>query len=130
MPHLASQNTAYLLDLIERFADGRRHDYIMSPLVKRFTAEDKIALVLYYSVRTRRCEYKRPDDPAMVVRGRGLYEKRCTRCHGPRGRGKEGYSYIAGQPEKYVSRSLTYFREKSGGGVNALMAAAASTTVE
>ncbi len=95
VPHLASQNTAYLLDQMERFADGRRHDYIMSPLAKRFSAEEKIALVLYYSVQTRRYEYKRPDDPAMVVRGRG----------------KQGYSYIAGLPEKYVSSTLTHFRE-------------------
>ncbi len=126
VPHLASQNTAYLLQQIERFADGRRNDYIMSPLAKRFTAGEKIALVLYYNAQTRRYDYRRSVDPALVLRGRDLYEKKCASCHGPGGRGKQGYSNISGLPVKYVSSTLTHFREKTGGRTNDLMMAVAS----
>ena len=78
-------------------------------------------------LQTRRYAFRSANDPAMVVRGRGLYEKRCASCHGLRGRGRQGYSCIAGLPQKYVSSTLTHFREKSGGRTSALMADVAST---
>ncbi len=34
VPNLAGQNPYYLLEQIEKFADGRREDYIMSPLAR------------------------------------------------------------------------------------------------
>lgn len=126
VPHLAAQDTAYLLQQIERFADGRRNDYIMSPLAKRLTSGEKIALVLYYNSQTRRNDYRRPEDPAMVIRGREMYKKKCAGCHGTDGRGKPGYSYVAGQSAKYLSSTLTHFRENTGGRNNAVMAAITS----
>jgi len=126
VPHLAAQNAGYLLDQIERFADGRRNDYIMSPLAKRFTTDEKVTLVVYYNAQKRRADYQRPSDPSMVLRGRGLYTKNCASCHGPGGRGKQRYSYVAGQPTKYVASTLTHFREKTGGRNNSLMTAVAS----
>ena len=127
VPHLAGQNPVYLLDQLERFGDGRRDDYIMSPLAKKLTPDEKLALVIYYSNQERRTEFSTSMDPALLVRGREIYEKNCISCHGDDGRGKEGYAYIAALPEKYIAGTLTRFREPDGHRVNALMAAAAST---
>lgn len=49
VPNLAGQNPFYLFEQIERFADGRRKDYIMTPLAQHFSTENKIALSIYYA---------------------------------------------------------------------------------
>ncbi|KPK12663.1 MAG: hypothetical protein AMJ68_01070 [Acidithiobacillales bacterium SG8_45] len=126
VPHLAGQNPVYLLDQLERFADGRRDDYIMSPLAKKLTPDEKLSLVVYYANQQRSSEFVSGTDPALLVRGREIFEKNCVSCHGDDGRGKAGYAYIAALPEKYIAGTLTRFREPNGQRANALMAAAAS----
>lgn len=123
VPHLAEQNPVYLLDQIERFADGRRTDYIMSPLAKKLTADEKVALVVYYSGQKREPPGEQGVDPAVLVRGREIFDRECIGCHGKDGKGKEGYAYIAGLPLKYVASTLTHFREREKGRTNALMSA-------
>jgi cytochrome c553 len=126
VPHLAGQNPVYLLDQLERFTDGRRDDFIMSPLAKKLTPDEKVALVVFYANQQRRTEFVPSVDPALLVRGREIFEKNCVSCHGDDGRGKEGYAYIAALPEKYIASTLTRFREPDSHRINALMAAAAS----
>lgn len=123
VPHLAEQNPVYLLDQIERFADGRRSDYIMSPLAKKLTADEKVALVVYYSGQKRVPSGDQGLDPAVLVTGREIFDRECIGCHGEDGKGKEGYAYIAGLPLKYVASTLTHFREREKGRTNALMSA-------
>ena len=123
VPHLAEQNPVYLLDQIERFADGRRTDYIMSPLAKKLTADEIVALVVYYSGQKRVPTGEQGLDPAVLVTGREIFERECIGCHGDDGKGKEGYAYVAGLPLKYVASTLTHFREREKGRTNALMSA-------
>lgn len=123
VPHLAEQNPVYLLDQIERFADGRRTDYIMSPLAKKLTADEIVALVVYYSEQKRVPTGEQGLDPAVLVTGREIFERECIGCHGDDGKGMEGYAYIAGLPLKYLASTLTHFREREKGRTNALMSA-------
>ncbi len=123
VPHLAEQNPVYLLDQIERFADGRRADYIMSPLAKKLTPDEKVALVIYYSSQRRVAPVESGVDPAVLVTGRETFDKHCVSCHGGDGKGKEGYAYIAALPSKYISSTLTHFREREKGRTNSLMSA-------
>ena len=127
VPHLAGQNPVYLLDQLERFTDGSRDDFIMSPLAKKLTPDDKVALVVYYANQRRLANVASNADPALLVRGQEIFEKNCISCHGDDGRGKEGYAYIAALPEKYIAGTLTRFREPNSHRINVLMAAAAST---
>ena len=125
VPHLAEQNPVYLLDQLERFASGKRDDFIMTPLARKLTADEKIALVVYYTSYKRRIADSLDQDPAVLVAGRELFEKGCTSCHGEDGRGKEGYAYVAGLPEKYIASTLTRFREADKHRKNTLMSAVA-----
>ncbi|HEX20615.1 MAG TPA: c-type cytochrome [Acidiferrobacteraceae bacterium] len=113
IPNLADQDPTYLMDQIEKFADGRRKDFttVMQQLAKRFTREEKIALVVYYaSVRLKPLS----QDPILAAKGRPIYQKRCQLCHGVRGRAKDGYARIAGQQPTYVITTLKNFRDKAG----------------
>jgi cytochrome c553 len=108
VPNLAGQNPYYLLDQIEKFADGRRRDYIMSPQARAMTRDDKAALVFYYTNMIPRAESA---DPELARRGGGLYGQRCVACHGPDAHGGETYARLAGQNPAYLTRRLTGYQE-------------------
>jgi cytochrome c553 len=122
IPTLAGQNPAYLLDQIERFASGTRKDYttVMPQLARRFTAEDKLALVVYYaSVRAQPAH----GDPALAPTGATLYRQKCQQCHGPDGNGSGGFARLAGQQPVYVQRTLAGFRNQKAERVSPVMSA-------
>ena len=125
VPHLAEQNPVYLLDQLDRFASGERDDYIMTPLAQKLTADEKIALVVYYTSYKRRIPDSLDKDPEALIAGREIFDKSCVSCHGEDGRGKEGYAYVAGLPAKYIASTLTRFREADKHRHSALMSAVA-----
>lgn len=123
VPNLADQDPAYLMDQIEKFADGRRKDYttVMQQLAKRFRREEKIALVVYYaSVQLKPLKA----DITLAEKGKPIYLAKCQQCHGKDGRAKNGYARIAGQQPVYVIATLKNFRDKKGGRNSALMSIA------
>jgi len=109
IPNLANQNPTYLLDQIEKFADGRRKDYttVMQQLSTRLTAEEKVALAVYYaSVPLQPAR----GNPKLAEKGWALYLRLCQHCHGQDGRGTKGYARVAGQQPEYVTQTLKNFR--------------------
>lgn len=123
IPNLAGQDAHYLLDQIERFADGRRDDFIMSPLARRMTPEEKLALAVYYSNSTPRPAQDQDYDPTSIGKGRTLYTESCQHCHGVDGHGSANYPRIAGQHTQYVRNTLRHFRDADKSRQNPLMAA-------
>lgn len=111
VPKLAGQNPVYLLDQIEKFADGRRRTSYMQVLAKHFTDEDKVNLVVYFSSLPVK---PAGGDPLLAPKGREIYRKRCVICHGEDGRGKKGYARLAGQQPEYVKKTLKGFRDHKG----------------
>ena len=111
VPKLAGQNPVYLLDQIERFATGARRTTYMQALARRFTDEDKLNLVIYFSSQPLR---PAGGDPALAVRGEPIYRSRCIGCHGLDGRGRRGYARLAGQQPEYLFRTLREFRDPGG----------------
>jgi cytochrome c553 len=125
IPNLADQDPIYLLDQIERFADGRRQDYtkVMQRLSARFQDEEKIALVLYYA--------SVPLKPAkgnlgLAKEGQGLYVRLCQACHGLDGRSRAGYARIAGQQPGFTAQTVKKFRDGKARRLSHEMAAASS----
>ncbi len=110
IPNLAGQNPAYLLQQVEKFADGRRINFVMQNLAKEFTMEDKVNLSLYYASQKVRQEEA---DAELAAKGRELFSHTCQRCHGIDGHGEEGYARIAGQRQQYVQTTLKRFRENA-----------------
>lgn len=109
VPNLASQNPTYLLQQIDRFAKGKRKNFVMNALAASFTMDDKINLAIYFSSQKLRPEKY---DPVMAARGRRIFDSVCYLCHGLDGKGgaERGFARIAGQRPSYVMLNLKRFR--------------------
>ena len=110
IPKLAGQNPSYILEQLVKFSDGRRNHYVMVPLAKEFSDEEKIAFSLLFS------GYKlvpAGGDAEMARMGKSIFESKCIACHGSNGRGDKGYARLAGQQPNYVAKVLTHFRDNT-----------------
>lgn len=108
IPNLAGQNAVYLLNQIEKFADGRRQDDFMSGLIKVLKPEDRFNMAIYYSGQPVRAAAK---SSAQVSKGRQLYDSVCKACHGAQGYGNEKIARLAGQQPVYLKESLEQYRK-------------------
>ena len=121
IPNLAGQNTAYLLDQVRQFGDGRRRNEFMEGLIKAMSADEKLAVAVYYA--GQEVDHKPAANIRLAMQGKIYYDKICFRCHGEQGRGSERYARVAGQQADYLSRTLKRYRDGSGGRIDPLMAA-------
>jgi cytochrome c553 len=122
-PSLAGQDPVYIVDQLNRYADGRRRDYWMGSLSSTFSDEDKIKLAIFYSEQTM--TPARGGDTRLLERGRQLFQDNCSECHGADGRASEGYARLAGQRPEYTIKMLKEFRSPQGRRFNPLMYARA-----
>lgn len=127
VPNLAGQNPFYLLDQIEKFADGRRQDYIMTPLTKQFGMDDKVILVLYYANMKPRA---RQAEAALARKGELRFRQQCAACHGHDAHGGEYYARLAGQRVEYVKHRLYRFQQQMEGHAAPVMTAVAKTLTD
>ncbi len=107
VPNLAGQNPFYLLEQIERFADGRRKDFIMSPLAAQAKPAERALLAAYYASMTPRAV---AGDARLATAGRRRYDQSCITCHGIDGKGTEVYPRLAGQQAGYLRHRLVALR--------------------
>ena len=110
VPNLASQNSEYLLEQIEKFANGSRKNYVMNALSKNFSSEDKVNLALFYANMQIKPV---TTNIQLTQKGKPLYIRQCSSCHGERGVGKENFARLAGQQIVYVESTLRRFRENA-----------------
>ena len=110
VPNLASQNPVYLLNQIEKFADGRRKNYVMNALSKNFSGDDKENLAIFYSSMKAKASIT---NIQLAKKGQSLYVKQCSSCHGKQAAGKSDYARLAGQKTHYVEMTLRNFRDRS-----------------
>jgi len=110
IPNLASQNSEYLFIQFEHFANGLRKDYVMSKLATGLTAQDRVAVALYFSEQ----EVKpRTQAVTKTELGQRLYTSNCVACHGREGLGDAQYPRIAGQPYEFLEMTLLRFLNDS-----------------
>jgi cytochrome c553 len=121
VPNLAGQNTAYLLEQVRQFADGRRKNMFMEGLVKALSADEKVGVAVYYAAQ--QVAPHPPADAALAARGKDYYGKICFRCHGEMGMGTAQYARIAGQQPEYLLVTLKRYRDGSATRMDPIMAA-------
>jgi len=120
VPNLAGQNTAYLLDQVRQFADGRRKNEFMQGLMKALSADEKVGIAVFFS--NQEVTPHPVKDAGLVARGKTYYDKTCWRCHGDQGRGSEKYARIAGQQADYLTITLRRYRDGSAARMDPIMA--------
>jgi cbb3-type cytochrome c oxidase subunit III len=120
VPKLAAQNPVYLLDQIERFADGRRRSFVMQDLAKNLSEEDQVDLVVFFA-RSSRMPGE-VGNPELIAKGQELFAT-CQGCHGVDGMGVSGYANIASQHAEFVEATLKDFRDETGSRNNPVMTA-------
>jgi len=107
VPNLASQNPAYLFNQFEKFASGERENFVMSRLAPSLSADERIAVAMYFSALPVTV---RTEQPAAELRGMHIYQALCFACHGDRGHGDQQYPRIAGQPFSFLHTTLMNFK--------------------
>lgn len=108
VPNLAGQNPFYLFEQIAKFAEGRRNDYIMTPLARTFSEEDRMVVAAYYSTLSPR---PYAVEASLAQRGRERFQQRCISCHGKDAHGSEQYARLAGQRVEYLRHRLFTFQQ-------------------
>ena len=119
-PILAAQREPYLVAQLEAFQAKTRqekaaHD-IMWGIAGNLDAPLIKSIAQYYASQPP--APGRPYDPALIARGRELFEKGlpdrgippCASCHGPKAEGVADFPRLAGQHAKYVLRQIEYIQ--------------------
>ncbi len=127
-PNLAGQNTAYLLEQLHQFSDGRRRNLFMEGMIKALSIDEKLGVVLYYA--SQEVSAKPAGNVDLVHKGQAYYSKICFRCHGDQGRGNEKIARIAGQQVGYLALTLKRYRDGSSVRADPLMAANTKTMTD
>ena len=124
VPNLAGQNPSYLLEQIRKFGSGERKDPFMEGLIKVLKDEERVQIALFFSSQGAA---RSKADAGQVARGKELFAKLCTRCHGDGAHGNDQYPRLAGQNLVYLQTSITRYRDGTGVRNNQLMSIATST---
>jgi cytochrome c553 len=119
-PILAAQHAAYLAAQIDAFrkqarAEKDAHDFMWG-IAGRLDEKIINGIAAYYAAQPR--APGRTDDPALVAKGKELFDKglldrgipACATCHGANGEGVADFPRLAGQHAKYVAKQLTYIQ--------------------
>lgn len=119
-PILAAQHKGYLESQIDAFrkktrADKDAHDFMWG-IAGNLDQAIIGGIASYYSAQPP--APGRSDNPALVAKGKELYDKgvlgrgipACATCHGASGEGLADFPRLAGQHAKYVVKQLMYIQ--------------------
>jgi cytochrome c553 len=119
-PILAAQRPGYLAAQIDAFrkqtrAEKDAHDFMWG-VAGRLDEKIVDGIAAYYAAQPP--APGRTDDPALVAKGKELFDKglpdrgipACASCHGANGEGIADFPRLAGQHAKYVAKQLTYIQ--------------------
>ena len=122
VPNLAGQNTAYLMEQLARFADGRRRNEFMQGMIRALSPDEKVGAVMFFAAQS--VTPKPPQRADLRAQGADIYQKNCFRCHGNQGMGNEKIARIAGQQPEYLTLSIKRYRSGTDVRFDPLMASA------
>ena len=119
-PILAAQREGYIVAQLENFQAKTReeraaHDFMWG-IAGNLDAPMLRSIAQYYSSQPPAAG--RPGEPAMIARGRELFEQGvagrgvppCASCHGAKAEGVADFPRLAGQHAKYVTRQIEFIQ--------------------
>ena len=119
-PILAAQQQAYLVAQLDAFRAKTRAEQIAHDFMWGIAGglDDRMIVAVAHYYATQPPAPGRPGDPALIAKGKQLFEKgapdrgipSCTTCHGTDGQGSATFPRLAGQHAKYVRKQLEYIQ--------------------
>jgi cytochrome c553 len=120
-PRLAGLDSAYLIEQLNAFAEGRRDNETMSLIAKALTPDERQAIAKFYAGLTapKMEESKKADDKTIaagaVLASRGDWSKGlpgCGQCHGAAGQGVgKTFPKLAAQSAEYITAQLKAWKD-------------------
>ncbi len=107
-PRLAGLDAGYLTKQLFDYASDRRADATMSPIARRLSDRDKLAVAQYYARMPAPEIALQAPAPALFVHGDAARRlDACASCHGEDAQGRgAGNPALAGQPARYTAEQL------------------------
>jgi sulfide dehydrogenase cytochrome subunit len=110
MPSLAGQSKAAFVDAMKKFKSGERPATVMGRLAKGYSDEQIVVMADFFAAQKSQPQAA-PLDPALVARGKTVYETACKRCHMENGKEvEEDTPIVAGQWLKYLQIQMSEFQ--------------------
>lgn len=119
-PILAAQRQGYLVNQIENFRSKTRsekdaHDFMWG-IAGNLDPSIVAGIAAYYAGQAP--APGRPSEPALVTRGKELFDKglpdrgipACAACHGANAEGMAEFPRLAGQHAKYIAKQIDYIQ--------------------
>ena len=115
-PRLSGQHASVLIKQISDIRAGRRINASMQPLVGTMSRNDIVDVVSYIQSLPIRASNGKGAGGG-VSRGRQLYERDCSSCHGASGEGEAAkfYPMVAAQHYRYLLREVFSIRDGERG---------------
>lgn len=119
-PHLAGQQTAYLIAQLKAFKEGSRKNSIMNAQAANLSQADMKQLAAFFNSQQTQSA---GGDHALSKQGSTLVSQ-CMGCHGEDFKGNRHIPRLAGQQPDYLIRQLTAFKkgDRKGGPMTAIAA--------
>ena len=111
-PNLAGQDATYLLDQLINFASGKRKNLVMNDLTSKLTDGQLVDIAVYYS-KMENTYIPTDINAELMLKGKDIYQKSCTSCHGVKGKGIKGFANLSGQKSQYLVNNLSKFQGDS-----------------
>ena len=109
MPSLAGQSKVFFVDAMKKFKSGERNATVMGRLAKGYTDEQIVAMADYFA-KLKPQSQSTAVDPALVAKGKAIYDSACKRCHLENGKEfEEDTPVVAGQWLKYLQIQMDDF---------------------
>lgn len=117
VPSLAGQLSTYLYKQLQDYADGSREQFVMTPIAKGLSKQDKADLAAWFSSQAAvKSELPKKDlKLAAALVNNGDTHRTippCEVCHGSNGQGgKQSVPVLAGQQAGYIKMTLNAYKK-------------------
>jgi cytochrome c553 len=131
-PRLAGQHSEYIAKQLENFKSGKRKSSAMASMVEKLTADEMLAIGLFFEKQSVAAEPAK--DKSLAAVGQYIFHNgnkfsgvaACASCHGAEAKGTVSLPRLASQYAVYTETQLKQFNTRERNNDNAVMHAIVS----
>ena len=131
-PRLAGQHSEYIAKQLENFKSGKRKSSAMASMVEKLTADEMLAIGLFFEKQSVAAEPAK--DKSLAAVGQYIFHNgnkfsgvpSCASCHGAEAKGTVSLPRLASQYAVYTETQLKQFNTRERNNDNAVMHAIVS----